>query len=237
MPPRRPSKKTAKKIAKRNNKSSTNATINKHTLDAKKVDNVVELINLCKKLMTICNSFPYSTMDPRERYQELYEINKVFAQSHPVVYKMITEERKYNTQAFKKYLTKYNKTMITPEKQPELGSYYMMYLEMFRNKNKGHNMKEFFRYKADCQKQMEDDMERVKNIQKEEGDKYDKKEEERLEENKRELFQFFAKLNELKKKVDEYKEQHGMTDDSDTDAQSDISNPPSEPLDDNVEWV
>jgi len=169
-----------------------------------KVDNTEGLIKLCKKIMTLCNTLPYSEMKPEDRYQSLFETNKIFAQSHPVVYKMIVEEKKYSTEAFKKYLSKYNKAIITPDQQPALGSYYLMYLEMSRNKRK-HNMKDLYRYKADCEQQMKNDLVRVKTIEKEESELYDKKEMERLETNKQELFEFFSKLKELQQKTDEFK--------------------------------
>lgn len=188
---------------KRNKRKTTTQPVS--TPGPKKIDNTEELVKICKKLMTLCNTSPYNEMDPKKRYQDLYETNKVFAQSHPVVYKMITEEKKYSTEAFKKYLIKYNKTMITPDQQPMLGSYYLMYLEISRNKNTHHNMREFYKYKADCEQQMKDDLERVKSIEKEEAELYDKKEQERLENNKQELFEFFSKLKQLREKTEEFK--------------------------------
>jgi len=199
-----------------NRRKTTRRPNNKPSVEgAKKVNNTEELIKLCKKLMTLCNSSPYNDMEPKTRYQELYEIYKTFAQSHPVVYKMITEEKKYSSLAFTKYIMKYNKTIITPDKQPELGAYYLMQLEIHRNRGKRINMKDFYRYKGECEEQMKNDLDRVKEIEKEEAEKYEKKEEERLEQNRQELFDFFSKLNELKNKVDEFKSNYNEADNVD----------------------
>jgi len=156
------------------------------------------LIRQFNNIRKLSISGPYKKLTARQRYKSLFNLYPELAQAHPVVFKLVTEEHKFNVVAFKKYMRLYRKNDIKPEIMPELGSTYMMYLEEenLKRHNKRPNRADLYKYKRDCMKIMKDDMKKLTDLQKEERDNYKKREEERLERNRAELKEFFKKLKE-----------------------------------------
>lgn len=155
-----------------------------------------KLINVFRKVAKLSKTKEYAELTSKQRYREMYGLYPEEAKSHPIVFKMASEEGKFNVKAFSKYLRLYKNNIITPDKMPELGSSYLMYLEEehLRFKKQRINRKELYKYKRECKEIMEKDMKSLKDIEKEERDSYKKKEEERLEKHRQELKDFFINL-------------------------------------------
>lgn len=153
-----------------------------------------KLIATGLEILKLVKESPYSKMLPEKRYLELFPLYQDFAIAHPVVFKTIVHDFKFNKAAFNKYMRIYTTSQINPENHAKLGANYLMFIEEATLVHPSRQ--QLCRYRQDCLETMQKDLEKVQSIEKEEREKYKKREEERLEENKQELFEYFKKLHD-----------------------------------------
>ncbi len=156
------------------------------------------LISTCNKIKGLVNTEPYRSMIPATKYAEVFPLYQEFAIAHPVVFKTIIYDNKFTQKAFNKYMRLYRNTQISPENHTKLGGKYMMFLAEAESERTGSHVsrQKLTQYGQECEDIMTKDLERLKNIEKEEREKYKKNEEERLENNRKELLEYFQSLQE-----------------------------------------
>ena len=152
------------------------------------------LITTANTILALVNKNAYKNLTFAERYDNILPLYQEFATLHPVVFKTILTDFKFNKIAFNRYYRLYTKVVgaIPKEEHARLGANYLMFLEEAYTKHP--DQKKLRQYRSECLEVMQKDIKNIKDIEEDERNKYKQREAELLEEKRQELFKMFTQL-------------------------------------------